>query len=274
MPTKEKNINQSKKKTTKSLITHSEDFIDNVVWIFKSWRLVWDAFTKNILTLVMIWLVPTVLFLSAFVSLFIGIVSSAGLSTNQTLEVSSLSSLGIVFVISSFILFVVSVIVSLILSPAHYIVQLKSVEGDKISFKQAWSKSVYYIIRVVLLSLLIGALVVLPVLLSILLIPLIVGIFLIIPAVLISWAIIFFTILSPYILIDKDIKVIAAIKESVALTKTKWQWVLAAVAVLFTIQLALLLLSNILPVIGSLIAFVVSIVSTFVVAFVYRKKLV
>ena len=274
MPTKDKNDNQSKNKTAKSIITHSEDFIDNVVWIFKSWRSIWEAFAKNILTLVMIWLVPTILILSAFVALFIGIVTSAGLSTNQSLEISSLSSLGIVFVISSFVLFVVSIIVSLILSPAHYIVQLKSVEGNKISFKEAWNKSAYFIIRIVLLSLLIGILVILPVLLSILLIPFIIGIFLIIPALLISWAIIFFTVLSPYILIDKDTKVIAAIKESFALTKAKWQWVLAVVAVLFSIQLALLLISNILPVIGSLIAFVVSIVSTFVVAFVYRKKLV
>lgn len=268
-------IQKNNKKTDKNLTNQGEDFIDKVVWIFKSWRGIWDAFTKNIVTLLIIWLVPTLLFTSAFIALIAGFISAFGISSsiNGTVEVSSFSSVGSATIILSLILFVVAVIVSIILSPAHYVVQLKSVSNKKISFKEAWNESLHYILRIILLTILVGLLTAIPVILSILLIPLVIGIFLLIPAFILSILVFFFTILSPYILIDKDIKVIPAIKESYYLSKNQWQWVLSVIIVFLTIQAVLLLLSNIIPVLGSLVATIIGIISTFIVAFVYRKKI-
>lgn len=269
-------LKKTEKQSGRNLINQGEDFIDKVVWIFKSWRGVWDAFIKNIVTLFIIWLVPILLFSSAFIALIAGFISAFGIngSINGTVEISSLSSLGTTAIIFSFILLLVAIVVSVILSPAHYIVQLKSVSNEKISFKEAWSASLHYIIRIILLSILVGVLTVTPILLSILLIPLVIGVFLFIPALILSMIIFFFTILSPYILIDKDIKVIPALKESYYLSKKQWQWVLAVLVVLTTIQSIFLLVSNIVPVIGSLVATIIVVVSAFIVPFVYRKKIV
>lgn len=241
------------------------DFGDKLTWIFNSWRGIWDAFILNIGTLLLVWIIPALAFVAAIVisgSLLFGAgVSDSGLAI----------SFGAWFV--SAVLVLLAVAVAIVFAPANTIIQLESSRGNKISFQETWEKSVHYILRYVGVYLLIGLVIAIPLILSAILMFVFIGFLLLPLAILFAIAVGFFTMLVPYVLVDKNLGVEQSIRQGYALAKQNWQWLLAVILIAIAVSFVTNFISVVIPFIGGIFSFAVSLAMMFVTAFVYVKQI-
>lgn len=231
----------------------SEDFFSLVGQAFKMIDQSWEALKLNIVTFVLVILVPAVLFIvAAFMNLAVNFaISPDGYAGGSTIGQ-----------IISWLIMLAAIVVALIFLPAITITQLESVKGKKVEFKAVFEKSKKYVLRYVGLMLLGGLIAVVPAVLlalTIFLIPLAIAWFVIV---------FFFLVLAPYLLIDKDKGVIDTLKLSYEVTKMNWKWVLATYIVLCAINLP-----SIIPFVGSIVSLVLSIAYFCLVPIVYVKKI-
>jgi hypothetical protein len=248
------------------------DFGGKLSWIFNNLKLVWDNIVLNIGTLVLIWLIPFSVMIIAMIIMVAGGAGWLQILNNS----SSVSGGNIAFgglTILGLFLFLAGLVVAIILAPASTIVQLESTRGHKIDFKTTWEKSLKYIGRYILIYLIIGLAIVMPILLSLLLMTVLIG-FLLFPLALVFAVVVgFFTMLAPYLLIDKDLKATEAIEQGYNLAKIHWQWLLAVLIVGMVAGFASYIVSWI-PIIGFVVQLLVSIGVLFVTALVYVKQIV
>lgn len=247
------------------------DFGGKLSWIFNNLKTVWENIVLNIGTLVLIWLIPFAVMVVAMIVMLAG---GAGwlqfLNSDSSLSGGSVAFGGLT-IVGLFLLFA-GVVVAIILAPASTIVQLESTRGNKIDFKTTWEKSLKFIGRYILIYLLIGLAIVMPILLSILLMTVLIG-FLLLPLALIFAVVVgFFTMLAPYLLIDKDLKATEAIEQGYNLAKIHWQWLLAVLLVGMVAGFASYIVSWI-PIVGFIVQLLVSVGILFVTALVYVKKI-
>lgn len=142
------------------------------------------------------------------------------------------------------------IVIGCILLPAITIAQIESARGNKISVTETLERSKGLFLSYIVLMIIVGLAIVIGFL------------FFAIPGLLAM----FFFSLSGYILVDKKVSSIEAIKGSFELVKSKWQWV----AALFIVQLALSLIGCI-PFIGWILSLVLSIAYFCLPAVVYTK---
>ncbi len=249
----------------KSQANPEPEFGDKFTWVFNSWRSIWDAFVLNIGTLILVWLIPVVAFILALMVGGAAVLSSLSLSDSSAVAGSSLAIAGI--------LLLVAIAVSLLFAPAFTIIQLESVRGNKVSFKEVWDKNLTFVVRFILLYLLIGAVIVLPIIVSILLMFVFVGFILLPLAIVFAIAVGFFTALAPYLLIDKNLGVSEALNEGYVVAKKNWQWLVVIILVNLIVSFATSLIANIIPIIGPIFSLVVSGAMMFVMAYVYVKQI-
>ncbi len=247
------------------------DFGGKLSWIFNNLKSVWENIVLNIGTLVLIWLIP---FAVMMVSMIILVAGGAGwlqvLNDSGSVNGGSVAFGGLTIV--GLFLFFAGLVVAIILAPASTIVQLESTRGNKIDFKTTWEKSLKYIGRYILIYLIIGLAILMPILLSILLMTVLIG-FLLLPLALIFAVVVgFFTMLAPYLLIDKDLKATEAIEQGYNLAKIHWQWLLAVILVGMVAGFASYIVSWI-PIIGFFVQLLISVGILFVTALVYVKKI-
>ena len=243
---------------------NTTSFGNKITWIFNSWKEIWKAFVLNIDTLVMVWLVPIIIYIVSLI---------AGMSVFVTSVLTgSYSTINILAAMISLLFVFASIFVTIVFLPAHVIVQLESVKGNKIGFKTAWEKSVQFILRYIGIYILIGVIAVLPIIISFLLIFVLIGFILLPISFVFAVLVLFATMLVPYILIDKNLSISEAIKEGFAVAKENWQWLLALIIVQLVINLAANIIASA-TVIGSTLAWLISIVATYIIAYVYVKQI-
>jgi hypothetical protein len=247
------------------------DFGGKLSWIFNNLKTVWDNILLNLGTLVLIWLIPFAIMMLAMIVILAGGAGWLEFLNNS----NSVSGGGVAFggvTILGLFLFFVGLVVAVILAPASTIVQLQSTRGNKIDFKTTWQKSLKFIGRYILIYLVIGLAIIMPILLSILLMTVLIG-FLLLPLAFIFAVVVgFFTMLAPYVLIDKDLKASEAIEQGYNLAKIHWQWLLAVILVGMVAGFASYIVSWI-PIIGFFVQLLVSVGVLFVTALVYVKKI-
>ncbi len=244
------------------------DFGGKLSWIINNLKTVWENIVLNIGTLLLIWAIPFGIMMVAMIVILAG-----GFGWLQLLNVSGSGSVafgGITIV--GLLLFVAGLIVAVILAPASTIVQLESTRGNKIDFKNTWQKSLKYIGRYILIYLIIGLAIFMPILVSILLMTILIGFLLLPLAIIFAIVVGFFTMLSPYLLIDKDLTATGAIEQAYNLAKVHWQWLLAVILVAMLAGVVSSIASWI-PVIGFFIQILISVGTMFVTALVYVKKI-
>ena len=211
-----------------------EDFFGLVGNVFKMYKDSWEALKLNLVTFIILALIPAILLAVAVPFILLPFVTDGG----------SLSS------ILSFVVLLALFVIACIFLPALVVTQLESAKGNKIDINQVVERSKPLVLPYI------GLAIVLAVIFTI-------GfILLVIPGIIA----VFFLSLSVYILVDKKVGVFDSIKQSYELTKANWQWVLA----LFIVQFAVSLVSY-LPLIGWLLGIVLSIVYFCLPAIVYLK---
>lgn len=240
------------------------DFGEKLSWVFSSWRGIWDAFTLNLGTLVLVWLVPLVAFAIAFIFGGAAVVTSVASSSSHALNAGS--------VVFALVLLLAASVISVIFAPAYVILQLESAKGNKIDFKNTWDKSVQFILRYIGVYLLIFLALILPVIASALLLTIGIGFILLPLAFIFALAVGFFTMFVPYVLIDKNLSVSEAINQGYELAKQNWQWLVVVILVLMVVNFATSLIVWI-PVIGFIASFIVSVASLYITGYVYVKQI-
>lgn len=178
------------------------DIIDVIGSVFKNIKESWQAVQLNLTTFVVLALVPAALAMIVMIMALIPAISGTDAGTASAIFLAAVG------------LFVVFVI-ALMIAPAITLTQLDSVVGKKKEAKDAFDDGKKFVLRYIALGILY-------------LLAVIVGtILFIIPGIL---AIFFFS-LSPYILIDKNVSAVDAMKHSYELTKEYWKPVLGLVIV-------------------------------------------
>jgi hypothetical protein len=211
------------------------DFFTILGYVFSLIKDSWEALKLNFLTLIFLVIIPTAIAL-------IGVSTIAGIFVANGFKVYTI----LIGVLLSIILLVILAL----FAPAITITQLVSAKGQKINFKDAFKKSLKIFWPFIGLTILVG-------------LSVIVGlVLLIIPGLLAA----FFFSLSIYILIDKNTAVKQAMRQSYHLVKANWKYVLA----LYVVNLVVSFVGRI-PLIGSLISAVLSIVYFCLPAIVYLK---
>lgn len=203
------------------------DFFGKVGAAFQMINESWEALKLNIVTFLLVALVPAaVIFVASLFFVFPLIFSSNGSDAASAIT-------GIL----AFIVFVAAIVVALIFLPALTITQLESVRGKKVTFGEVFERSKEYVLRYIGIALLGGLIAIGPLVLSFLLVFIFIG-FLLMPFAY-AWALLvgFFLLFAPYILITKNLGVVDSMKASYELTKKHWQWVLALFIVNFVIGL-------------------------------------
>ena len=242
--------------TSKDAPTNSGDFVEIVTSAFKMYKESWEALKLNLGTFILAIIVPTGII--ALGAIIFSMLALAG-AYNGSLDNTGVSSAS--FIIGVLVL-LASIVLALIFAPAIIITQLESVKGNKVGFAEMFEKSKKYVLRFIGLGILIGLIVQLPTLLlfmTFVLFPL--GI---------AWAIAaaFFLLLSPYLLIDKDMGIVDSMKASVDSVKKNWKWVLAAYVVMIVIQLP-----SMIPFIGWIITLVLSVMYICLLPLIYVTKI-
>jgi uncharacterized membrane protein len=214
----------------------SEDFLGIVSSAFKSIKESWEALLLNLLTFILVALVPM---------LIIGI--SVPLLILPLFVGGSSPWLAVLLAI---LIITAAIVVACLFIPAMVVTQLASAKGQKIGFDEALKKGMPYVLRYIGLALLVGLCV-------------IIGMFLlIIPGLLAA----FFLSMSFYLLVDKNIGVIEAMKQSINLTKKYWMWILA----LFIVNMAVSIVGYF-PFIGWILSLAGSIAYFCLPAIIYLK---
>lgn len=218
----------------------SQDFFTLLGDTFKLIKESWEALLLNIVTFLVIGLIPMALFAVSII-FFMGSAFSSAFNSNLGVGIS------LTFAI---LLLIVALVISVLLMPSIFITQLASVRGKKIEIKDAFKQGLPKILPMLGLAILSGLAV-------------IVGlIFLIIPGLIIG----FFLSMSMYILIDKNTGVIESMKQSYELIKVNWMPVLA----LFIVNLAISIVSNF-PAIGGIANLVLSVAYFCLPAIIYIR---
>jgi hypothetical protein len=236
--------------------TANLDFFEKVGYVFGLWTASWNAFKTNVLTFIVLYLLPVGGFLLAMFFLLIPALAT----TSDSTAISASAYL------VSFAIMLAFIVLLLLLVPAQVITQLESAKGKEISVGDALTKSKEYIVSYIAAALLVMLLAGLPLLLSFLLVLVIIGIFLL--PVAFAWAVVvaFFSFLVPYIIVTEKKSGLDAIKRSFEVTKKHWQWVLA----ILIVQLVLSLVGSI-PFIGFIISIITTIVYLCMPAIVYTQ---
>lgn len=215
----------------------TDDFFDIVVGIFKMIKESWEAVKLNLLTFILIGLVPLALVAIAIPLVILPLV--AGTTTG--------SAVAFIF---AMLMLVLIFLVALLFLPAITLTQLASVRGKKITFSQALEQSKKYVLRffgLIILSLLVVG----------------VGLLLfVIPGLLA----IFFLSFAAYVLIDKDTSIVDAMKGSYELVKEYWLAVVGVIIVNVAISLP-----NYVPVIGWIVTLGLTVAYFCLSALVYVK---
>jgi hypothetical protein len=212
----------------------SDDFVSIVVKAFKLINESWEALKLNLVTFIVLALVPAVLFAAAIPFLLLPAITNGGTGSI------------IIMLIGLLALFVVGCI----FLPAITITQIESAKGNTIDFAAVFEKSKPLVLPFIGLALL-----------SVLAIG--VGLVLfIIPGLVLA----FFLTFSAFILVDKKLGIIESMKASFELVKVNWEWVVA----LFAVQFAISLVSYF-PIVGWLAGIVLSVAYFCLPAIVYIK---
>jgi hypothetical protein len=213
-----------------------QDFIDLLTDTFKLIGESWKALLLNFWTLLLVIVVPIFVFLLAIPFAFVPlIVEGNGRVLTIVLAVAA---------------FIAAIFLACLFFPAVTIIQLESVRGNKVTFKDVFAKSKKLALPYLGLAILVG----LTVLIGI--------VFLIIPGLIAA----FLLSMSMFILVDKNQGVIESYKQSIYLVKNNILVVLA----LFVVNMGVSAVSYI-PAIGGIISLVLSIAYLFLPAIVYLK---
>ncbi len=247
------------------------DFGGKLSWIINNLKTVWDNIVLNIGTLVLIWLIPFAIMMVAMVIMLAGGAGWLEFLNNSNSVSGGSVAFGGVTILGLFLLFV-GIVVAVILAPASTVVQLESTRGNKIDFKTTWEKSLKFIGRYILIYLIIGLAIIMPILLSILLMTVLIGFLLLPLALIFAFVVGFFTMLAPYLLIDKDLKASEAIEQGYNLAKIHWQWLLAVIIVGMVAGFASYIISWV-PILGFFVQLLISVGVLFITALVYVKKI-
>lgn len=231
------------------------DFFEKVGYVFSIIKPSWEAFKLNWSTFVILWVLPVLLIL-LLIPLFI--LPALSDSTAWSAATGLLAFIGVLL----------AIFVALLLWPAMTYTQLASVKQQKVAVDQALKESKDVILQFILAGLLFVLIVVTPLLVSIMLTIVLIGLLLLPFAI--AWAIVapFFLILVPFLIINKRIGAIDAIKNSFELAKKYWQWVLAVYVVLFALNIGVNLVSWI-PILGFVVAVGVGVAYFCMPAYVY-----
>ncbi len=211
------------------------DFFEVTGSIFKNIKESWEAVKLNLVTLLLLYLIPTVLLILATPLLILPAITGtdAGTATAVILMIVGLMA---VFVLWLFIL------------PAIVLAQLASVQGKKVEFQDALKQGQKYVLRYIGLGVLSW-------------IAIVAGLIVfIIPGLLIA----FFLSAAPYLLVDKNLGVIESMKASYELTKEYWKPVVGVLLVFFVINLP-----SYVPLIGNIITLALSIAYLCLPAYIY-----
>jgi hypothetical protein len=188
-------------------IDQTQDFFGITGDVFKLIGVSWRALKLNLLTFILIGLIPIVIALVAFA------VSGMPAFNNDDfslINIVTLAIFGLIFLIALVLLW-----------PALIITQIKGAEVKRIDFKQVFKRSASIALPFLGLTILVGLII-------------IVGfILLVIPGLLA----IFFLTMAPYIYIDKRSGIKTAIKQSYYMVKQNWRLVLAMYIVSIIVSL-------------------------------------
>lgn len=234
------------------------DFIDLVTQAFKMIEASWEALKLNLVTFLLVAIVPAAaLFLGSILFVIPLMFSANGSGTAS----------GISLILSTLVM-IVAVAVALIFLPAITITQLESAKGNKVEFGEVFAKSKKYVLRYIGMALLIGLAAGIPMILSFMLVVVFIGILLVPLAI--AWVVLvgFFMALAPYLLIDKDKGIVDTMKLSYEVTRKNWKWVLAVYIVMWIIGLP-----SVIPFVGWIVSMVLSIAYFCLLPIVYVKKI-
>lgn len=234
------------------------DFVGKIVYVFKLWEESWKALTNNIITFLVLYILPTILF-----SLFAIATLTPFLFTNQVN-----GTVTPFFYTLLFISVIGSVIMYIIFYPATIVAQLQSIQNNKISIGAALKKGMSYVPAFIVYGLLAFAAIMLPALVVFALIFVLIGLLLL--PVLFAWAavIAMFSLIVPYVIVNENLDGIGAIKRTVTLFKTNWQWFVA----IMLIMMAASAFGGI-PFVGPLVSIAISVVYFCMPAIVYTRHL-
>ncbi len=217
-------------------ISQENDFFAITADVFRLWRPCLEALKLNLTVFLTIVLIPMVILL-----LIIGLVAIPVLTSGNfdVINIVSISVLGLLLLISMVFLW-----------PAIIIAQLDSIRGKKVEFTDLIKRASKIALPFFGLSAFIG------------LITVVGFVFLIIPGLVAM----FFLTLAVYIYVDKKPRAIDAIKQSFRLTKANWRLVFAMFVVNFVLSIA-----GWIPVIGTVVNIVISIVYFCLPALIYQQ---
>jgi hypothetical protein len=224
----------------KYLPTRQQDgFWDIVVNCFKLMSASWQAFVFNFSTFLMLYLLPVLVIFGAAVAVIAVAQAqySDGHITAPIIAAGVVAALGVA-------------VLMILLAIATIYVQIASVRGQKIGFRDAVDRSWHYFWRFIGLAIM-TALVVLAGL-----------ILLIIPGILAA----FFLMLATYVLIDKDTDIATAMRTSYRITKRNWKVVLGMLIVQIVINLP-----QIVPILGAIVTSVLAVAYFCLTAIIYDR---
>lgn len=234
------------------------DFVGKVVYVFKLWEESWKALLSNIVTFLVLYILPSILF-----SLFVILSFTPFLfGFNENSTISPL------FFTMMFFSVIGSIVVYIIFYPATIVAQLQSVQNNKISIGEALKKGLSYVPAFIVYGLLAFAAITIPALLVFALMFVLVG-FLLLPIVF-AWAVVIamFSLIVPYVIVNENLDGIAAINRTIALFKTNWQWFVAVAL----IMMAASAFGGI-PFVGPIVSIAISVVYFCMPAIVYTRHL-
>lgn len=211
----------------------TDDFAGAVVSAFKLIDKSWDAFKLNWVTFVVLLLIPMAL---AWAAIFGIVAALAGDSLFTTLLAVLIGA--------------VIVVVACLLAPMLVATQLASARGKKLDVQGAFDKAKAVIFPFIGLAIVAAVAIAVGLVL------------LIVPGVLIA----FFLTFAAYVLVDKKVGIVAAIKGSFELVKENWQWVIALILVNIVISAVAYV-----PIVGWIASVVLTIAYLCLPAIIYNK---
>lgn len=215
-------------------LKQSDDFLKVLEHTFRQIKPSWEAFLLNITTFVLLFIIPIVTIITLLVA--IGGMQLITMSSNGSISLENINAasgvLGVLMVIGGALLILYTTVASIV-------TEFASVRGEKLSLPQALNRSQPYILPVLGLFLLSTLLIVAGLILFI------------IPGLYAMFLLVF----AAYILIDRNLGVIEAMKESFQFSKQNWKLVLAWLILQAIINIP----ASIVPVLGNLLTFALSI---------------
>ena len=241
--------------TSKDAPKDSGDFIEIAASAFKMYSASWEALKLNLSTFILAVVVPVgIIALGTIVYLMLAVTGANNIAND--------TGTGSLSFFIGFLVLLASILLALVFAPAVVITQLESVKGNKVAFSEVFEKSKKFVLRFIGLAILAALIIEVPMILMFFT-------FFLIP-VGIAWALLagFFLLLSPYILIDKNLGIIDSLKASVDKVKPNWKWVLAVYIVMIAIQIP-----SVIPFVGWIATLVLSVLYFCLLPLIYVKKI-